>query len=79
MGAITLRTASGSHDIALDHPDLAQGWHAAERQGALAWRWTDGDAALPLACPDGGVLELRVHATGAYDVGSTTAEERLAA
>ncbi|MBV9116007.1 MAG: Hint domain-containing protein [Acetobacteraceae bacterium] len=79
VGAITLRTASGSQDIALDHPDLAQGWHAAERQGALAWRWTDGDAALPLACLEGGVLELRVHATGAYELAGAAVEGRLAA
>ena len=79
VGAITLRTASGSQDIAPDHPGLAQGWHAAERQGALAWRWTDGDAALPLTCAEGGVLELRVHATGAYELAGAAAEGRLAA
>lgn len=79
VSAITVRTASGIQEIALDHPALAQGWHAAERQDTLLWRWTDGDAAMPVGCADGGVLELRVHATGAYDVGGMTADGRLAA
>jgi hypothetical protein len=78
VSAITLRTASGLQNIALDHPSLAQGLHAAERQGAPLWRWTDGDAVLPLACAEGGVLELRVHATGAYELAGTP-EGKLAA
>ncbi|MBV8615038.1 MAG: Hint domain-containing protein [Acetobacteraceae bacterium] len=79
VSAIALRTASGFQDIALDQPAFARGWHAAERQGALLWRWTDGDAVLPLACAEGGVLEVRVHATGAYQVAEIAAEGMLAA
>jgi hypothetical protein len=79
VSAITLRTASGLQEIALDHAALARGWHAAEQQGALLWRWTDGDAVLPLSCADGGVLELCVHARGAYELSGTAADGRLAA
>ena len=39
--------------IAADDPALIDGWHAADRDGRGAiWRWTDGDAAIPLAAAD---------------------------
>ena len=57
---IVLRTGAE----ALDHPALSQGWHPIERNGADAWRWTEGRAHLPLGTlPGPAVLEL--HLTGA--------------
>ena len=37
---------AGRAAIPLDHPGLDAGWHAMERDGARAWRWTDGSAVL---------------------------------
>jgi hypothetical protein len=34
--------------IAPDDPSLADGWWEAEVDAAGPWRWTDGDATLPL-------------------------------
>ncbi len=79
VGAITLRTHSGLNEVAADDPALLRGWHAAEREGALVWRWTSGDAVLPLACAEGGILEVRLHATGEYEVVETEAHQTLAA
>ncbi len=33
--------------IPLEHPALRAGFHAVERDGASAWRWTDGNAVIP--------------------------------
>jgi hypothetical protein len=35
-------------DIALDDPALGDGWHEVERESERLWRWSNGDAALPL-------------------------------
>lgn len=34
--------------IPLEHPALRDGFHAVERDGASTWRWTDGDAVIPV-------------------------------
>ncbi|MGH7211351.1 MAG: hypothetical protein ACREF1_07820, partial [Acetobacteraceae bacterium] len=48
-----------------DHPSLADGWWAAEGNDHRRWRWTSGEACIPL--PDGAsTLEIRVVATMAY-------------
>ena len=61
---IVLRTGAEEREIPLDHPALSQGWHPIERNGADAWRWTEGRAHLPLGTlPGPAVLEL--HLTGA--------------
>ncbi len=79
VSAIALHTHSGLHEVAPDHPALARGWHAVERQGALVWRWTSGNAVVPLACAEGGILEVCVHATGEYEVAETATHGKLAA
>jgi hypothetical protein len=38
----------GLRSIALDDPALARGFHAPESEGGAVWRWTDGDAVIPL-------------------------------
>ncbi|HUB11908.1 MAG TPA: Hint domain-containing protein [Acetobacteraceae bacterium] len=35
-------------ELALDDPQLGEGWWAVERDDATMWRWTDGNAALPI-------------------------------
>jgi Hint domain len=58
---IILRSADDTEQIPipLDHPDLSQGWWAAEREGMRLRRWTNGDARLRLpAGLDSPVLEL---------------------
>jgi serralysin len=47
---IALLADSVRNEIAIDHPSLSQGWHALERAASVLWRWTDGEAALPLGC-----------------------------
>ncbi len=39
------------HGVALDDATLTDGWHAVERHGDGAWRWTDGDAGMIVAGP----------------------------
>lgn len=34
--------------IPVDHPGLGVGLHAVERRDGQTWRWTDGDAAIPV-------------------------------
>ncbi len=53
--------------IAPDHPDLADGWWEAEREGNRAWRWTAGAARLTLPA-DATMLEVELAATLAYRV-----------
>lgn len=62
---IALRSADGFEEIAMDHPDLSQGWWEAERTGNRLHRWTDGDATIRLT---GGpvLLELTLAGTAAY-------------
>ncbi len=48
VGRIVLGGSAGRGDVALDHPSLADGWWAAERDRHRLWRWTNGDAALRL-------------------------------
>ena len=53
VSEIAQRWRAGTAVIAADDPALIDGWHAADRDGRGAiWRWTDGDAAIPLAAAD---------------------------
>ena len=47
-----------------DAPALGQGWHAVEHQGGDAFRWTDGDALVPLALLGGTAAPLRIAVRG---------------
>jgi hypothetical protein len=46
---IVLRRPGWRRHVRLDLLPEGQGWHAAEREGARQWRWTDGRARLDLA------------------------------
>lgn len=55
---IRLRRNGQVTDIAPDSPALRRGWHAPESDGPRAWRWSSGDAWIPL--PGGPALLLEV-------------------
>lgn len=78
VSRLVLQTSAGRHEIAADHPAFTRGWHASERSEDGLWRWTDGNAVLPLDCASGGVLQVHVHATGTYPDEAASAD-RLAA
>jgi len=48
LGVLVSRLEIDGRAIALDDAALCDGWHAVERQGERQWRWSNGDAALPL-------------------------------
>ncbi len=59
---ITLDGARQVRTLPLADARLAAGWHAPEDGDGAAWRWTDGDAALPTAfCASGGMLEVAIN------------------
>ena len=64
VARMVLRSADGVHEIPVDHPDLALGWWAIERDGQALRRWTDGEAVLPLPAAAAGTLMLEVHLAG---------------
>jgi hypothetical protein len=65
--SITVRDGDTVDMIAADHPDLAQGWHGVERAGTAMWRWSNGNAALPISARDGAVIvDVQVADVGTY-------------
>jgi hypothetical protein len=48
---ITLRSNKDETPIPLDHPVLVDGWWDVESDGTALWRWTNGDASLPINGP----------------------------
>jgi hypothetical protein len=63
VARIVLRGADEVREVPVDHPDLASGWWAVERDGQVISRWTDGDAVLPLPAMHGDVM-LEIHLAG---------------
>jgi hypothetical protein len=79
---IVLRGADEVREVPVDHPDLANGWWAVERDGQALSRWTDGQAVLPLPAMRGdAMLEVHLAGTMTYvvDAASEGGTERLAA
>jgi ELWxxDGT repeat protein len=69
--------AARTGEIMLDGPALGRGWHAMERDGERAWRWTNGDGAILL--PRGAArLEVRLAGDMTYPV-EPPAQDRRAA
>ena len=60
VSLMTLRRGADIEPIALDHPNLSHGWWDLERDRASLWRWTDGDAVVPLSGAGPAVLEIVV-------------------
>ena len=67
---MVLHAAGAERPIGIDHPALGAGFDRVEGNGAVSWRWTDGDAALPVSLLDGLAgrveLEVRLLWKGAY-------------
>lgn len=76
--ALSFVTDAGVDVIAADHPALSTGWHAAEVQGTSAWRWTDGNAVIPVPPRGTAILEVQVAVTTTYIL-EPGQERRLAA
>jgi len=73
---ITFHGPDGATELAVDDPRLRDGWWAAEADQATIWRWTNGNAVLPL--PSGTrVVELRLGTALNYPlpVGARQAQE----
>lgn len=60
VGRIVVRGQGRVTEIPADHPGLKDGWHPPETDGATLWRWTDGNARLPVQ-PTSGPLVVEVH------------------
>jgi len=65
--SVTLRDHSGEVVLNADHPALQSGWHAAEHapDGAF-WRWTEGDAVLPIQADGPCAVEIALSETTTY-------------
>jgi hypothetical protein len=65
VGRVVFAGPTGRFDMALDHPSLVDGWWAAERDGSKFWRWTGGNAGMPLP-PDVSVVEIHLAGANTY-------------
>ena len=63
VARIVLRSADDMREVPVDHPALAKGWWAVERDGIALRRWTNGEAVLPLPALDGEAM-LEIHLGG---------------
>jgi hypothetical protein len=62
-----LRDRSGETVLPADHPALTDGWHAAEHQpGGGTWRWSDGDARLPIVADGPCLMTIELSEAGAW-------------
>ncbi len=65
--SIRLRDRDGETVLGADHPALTDGWHRAEYSPEGApWRWTDGDAALPIVSNGPCLLEIALSGATTY-------------
>jgi len=70
--AIEIDGVEGKQRLALDHPAFVVGLHPVERDGHRIWRWTNGNAVLPMGLLGRGTMLLTV-------VGETLPRYRLEA
>ncbi len=67
VSRIVVRGNNAYHTIPLDSPSLVNGWWGVEREGIAMWRWTDGDAVVPLPEMRGPcILEVHLRGTATY-------------
>ncbi len=79
VGRLVLQVGTERREIAMDSPELCRGWHDAERIDGAIWRWTDGDAVLPVTGAENGcMVEVHLHASGDYPLESNDAIRRVA-
>ena len=76
---IVVRDSVGLIELPPDHPGLTQGWHKVEHDDATMWRWTNGDAVLPIGPTQAPTLvEIQVGMVMKHAV-QDAAQDRLAA
>ena len=77
---MTLRIGGNHQVIPADYPGLTQGWHTAEKDDRDIWRWTTGEAVLPLDTAAGpAMLDIELGQVGSYILARSASEQRLAA
>jgi len=65
--SVTLRDTTGESVLSADHPALRDGWHAAEHmENGAFWRWSTGDAVLPLVTSGPCMMEIALSDTATY-------------
>jgi len=65
--SMVLRDRSGETVLGADHPALTDGWHAVEHTpDGAPWRWSEGDAALPIVSDGPCVIEIDLSETTTY-------------
>ena len=79
VARLTIRRGTEVSPIPLDHPRLSRGWWDVETDGAALWRWTDGDAVVPLSGTGPAVLEVVLSGSLDYHLGRNVGEEAGAA
>lgn len=79
--SIAVKAGANVEVFTADHPALNDGWHTTERLGSAMWRWSNGNAALPVAGNTMPViLEIQLADTATYAVRDNgSADLRIAA
>jgi hypothetical protein len=57
---LTVRARDGQTTIPLDHPEMARGWWDLEESAGGSWRWTNGDAFVPIDVDGPAILEVEI-------------------
>jgi len=80
VSRLALRHGPLVEPVPLDHPLMSRGWWNVERDHAALWRWTNGDASIPLPDARPAVLEVTLSDGPDYpvdqDTGADTARSR---
>ena len=64
----------------VDHPVLSEGWFGVEGDGSTIWRWTNGNASLPITTnKDPLILEVQIAVSHTYVLGPMSSARRAAA
>ncbi len=66
VSRMTLRRGAEVGPIPLDHPGASRGWHEVDGDDGAIWRWTDGNAEIPISVWEAVVLEVVLAACPHY-------------
>jgi hypothetical protein len=77
---ISVRGPEGVTDYPADHPVLSEGWFGVEGDAGTTWRWTNGNASLPITNnKDPLIIEVQVAMRHAYALEPVSPARRTAA
>ena len=77
---ISVQGPEGVTDYPADHPVLSKGWFEVEGDGGTTWRWTNGNASLPITNnKDPLIVEVQVAMRHAYALEPVSHAPRAAA